>query len=187
MRPYQQIPTQYSLHVLREPGGELGHYEFLAEAGKDPCRAVAEHLVADIPAGVCTLAYNMTFEKGRIGELAALFPDLTEHLLAINDGMDDLLKPFNSGAYYARAMGGSNTSKHVLPALFPDDPELDYRSLDGVHNGSEAMAVYADLVNMTPEEAARTRESLLRYCELDTFAMVKIWQKLVEAVGEIEG
>lgn len=187
VRPYQQIPTQYSLHVLREPGGELEHYEFLAEAGKDPCRAVAEHLVADIPTGACTLAYNMTFEKGRISELAALFPDLADHLLAINDGMDDLLKPFNSGAYYVRAMGGSNSIKHVLPALFPDDPELDYHSLDGVHNGSEAMAVYADLVNMTPEEAARTRESLLRYCELDTYAMVKIWQKLVEAVGEIEG
>ena len=108
VRPYQQIPTQYSLHVLREPGAELEHHESLAEAGKDPCRAVAERLVADIPMGVCTLAYNMTFEKGRISELAALFPDLADHLLAINAGMDDLLKPFNSGAYYARAMGGSN-------------------------------------------------------------------------------
>lgn len=182
VRPYQQIPTQYSLHVLREPGAELEHREFLAEAGKDPCRAVAERLVADIPMGVCTLAYNMTFEKGRISELAAAFPDLAEHLLAINAGMDDLLKPFSSGAYYARAMGGSNSIKRVLPALFPDDPELDYHSLDGVHNGSEAMAVYADLVNMASEEAARARENLLRYCELDTYAMVKIWQKLVEAV-----
>ena len=182
VHPYQQIPTQYSLHVLREPGGGLEHYEFLAEAGTDPCRSVAEHLVADIPMGACTLAYNMTFEKGRISELAAAFPDLAEHLLAINAGMDDLLKPFSSGAYYARAMGGSNSIKRVLPALFPDDSELDYHSLDGVHNGSEAMAVYADLVNMASEEAARTRENLLRYCELDTYAMVKIWQKLVEAV-----
>ena len=177
VRPYQQIPTQYSLHVLREPGAELEHHEFLAEAGKDPCRAVAERLVADIPMGVCTLAYNMTFEKGRISELAAAFPDLSEHLLAINAGMDDLLKPFSSGAYYARAMGGSNSIKRVLPALFPDDPELDYHSLDGVHNGSEAMAVYADLVNMASEEAARTRENLLRYCEPVSYTHLDVYKR----------
>ena len=184
VKPYQQIPTQYSLHVLRAPDAPLEHYEFLAEAGQDPRRAVAEHLVADIPAGVCTLAYNMGFEKGRIRELADAFPSLADHLLAINEGMDDLIRPFASGAYYARAMGGSNSIKAVLPALFPNDPELDYHSLEGVHNGGEAMAVYADLASMPPEEAARTRENLLRYCELDTYAMVKIWQKLVEAAGE---
>jgi len=32
-RPYQQIPFQYSLHVLKEKGGEVEHREFLAEAG----------------------------------------------------------------------------------------------------------------------------------------------------------
>ena len=77
-------------------------------------------------------------------------------------------------------MGGSYSIKHVLPALFPNDPDLDYHNLEGVHNGGEAMAAYGDLVNMTPEDAARTRQQLLRYCELDTLAMVKIWQRLVE-------
>lgn len=179
-RPYQQIPTQYSLHVLHEPNGLLEHYEFLAEEGTDPRRAVAEHLVADIPAGACTLAYNMGFEKGRIAELAELFPDLSEHLLAINEGMRDLIVPFRSGDYYVRAMGGSNSIKAVLPALFPGDPALDYHELEGIHNGSEAMDAYARLVNMEPEEAGRTREQLLRYCELDTLAMVRIWEKLVD-------
>jgi len=185
-RPYQQIPTQYSLHILREPGGELEHREFLAETGADPRRAVAERLAADIPAGVCTLAYNMGFEKGRIKELADTFSDLADRLLPINESMRDLIVPFKGGAYYARAMGGSNSIKAVLPALFPDDPELDYHALDGVHNGIEAMAAFADLANMDPQEAARTRESLLRYCELDTLAMVKIWQKLTAAVQENE-
>lgn len=183
-KPYQQIPTQYSLHILREPDGVLEHREFLAEAGMDPRRAVAEHLVDDIPAGVCTLAYNMGFEKGRIKELADAFPDLAEHLLSINEGMRDLIVPFRDGSYYARAMGGSNSIKAVLPALFPDDPELDYHALDGVHDGSEAMDAFARMAEMGPEEAALIREQLLRYCELDTLAMVKIWQKLCEAVGQ---
>ena len=182
VKPYQQIPTQYSLHILREPDGTLEHREFLAQAGADPRRAVAEHLVADIPQGVCTLAYNMGFEKGRIRELADVFPDLAEHLLSINDGMRDLIVPFRDGSYYARAMGGSNSIKAVLPALFPDDPELDYHSLEGVHNGSEAMDAFARMADMDPDEVARTREQLLRYCELDTLAMVRIWRKLREAI-----
>lgn len=180
--PYEQIPTQYSLHVLREPDGEIEHYEFLAAEHGDPRRSVAEHLVADIPAGVCTLAYNMGFEKGRIRELAELYPDLAPHLLDIADNMRDLLVPFQKGWYYSRAMGGSSSIKAVLPALFPNDPELDYHTLEGVHNGAEAMNAFAALASMPPEEAERTREQLLRYCELDTYAMVKIWQRLREAV-----
>ena len=179
-RPFQQIPCQYSLHVLQAPDAPLEHYEFLAPAGADPRRAIAESLVAAIPANVCTLAYNMSFERGRISELADLFPDLAEHLMTIGANMRDLAVPFQRGDYYDAAMGGSYSIKHVLPALFPNDPDLDYHNLEGVHNGGEAMAAYGDLVNMTPEDAARTRQQLLRYCELDTLAMVKIWQRLVE-------
>lgn len=181
--PYQQIPTQYSLHVLRAPNAELEHYEFLAEAKGDPRRSVAEHLVASIPLNACTLAYNMGFEKGRIRELADAFPDLAPHLLNIAENMHDLMVPFSKGWYYVRAMGGSNSIKAVLPALFPDDPELDYHALEGVHNGGEAMRAFEDLYGMDPGEAAIVREQLLRYCELDTLAMVRVWEKLREAIA----
>ena len=76
-------------------------------------------------------------------------------------------------------MNGSFSIKRVLPSLFPDDPELDYHNLTGsVHNGGEAMDIYPRIKDMSPTEAEAARESLLRYCELDTWAMVKIWQKL---------
>lgn len=29
-----------------------------------------------------------------------------------------------------------------------------------------------------PDEKAKIKENLLRYCELDTWAMVRIWQEL---------
>lgn len=90
------------------------------------------------------------------------------------------MKPFAAGDVYVRAMGGSNSIKAVLPALFPHDPDLDYHALEGVHNGSEAMAVYAQLADMAPEQAERVRQQLLSYCELDTLAMVKIYQFLIE-------
>lgn len=71
-------------------------------------------------------------------------------------------------------MQGSYSIKYVLPALCPGDPELDYHNLDQVHNGAEASAAFADMVNHTPEEIAELRANLLKYCGLDTYAMVKV-------------
>ena len=62
-------------------------------------------------------------------------------------------------------------------------PELDYHALDGVHNGAEAASAFQHLAQLQPDEQAAVREQLLRYCELDTLAMVKIWQKLREVAG----
>lgn len=181
--PYQQIPFQYSLHYIEEEGGELKHKEFLGISGTDTRRAIAEALCRDIPMNVCVTAYNKSFECTRLKELAEAFPDLAEHLINIRDNIIDLLVPFQSGYYYNKAMGGSFSIKSVLPAIFPDDPELDYHNLEGVHNGSEAMSIFPKIQYMEPEEQERARKNLLKYCELDTYAMVKVWQELVR-VGE---
>ena len=197
-RPYQQIPTQYSLHIVRDKGAvvELGacptdgsweHREFLAEAGSDPRREVAEALVRDIPVDACVVAYNMSFECAVIKGLADAFPDLSDHLLAVRDRFVDLIVPFRSGSCYAAAQNGSFSIKAVLPALFPDDPALDYQSLEGVCNGAQASATFTELAHMEPEEARRARENLLRYCELDTLAMVRIWQWLEHAAASENG
>ena len=183
-KPFEQIPFQYSLHYIEREGGELNHREFLAEAGKDPRRAIAEALCRDIPRDVCVTAYNKAFECGRMKYLAELFPDLAEHLMNIRGNTVDLLVPFQSGWYYNPAMGGSFSIKSVLPALFPDDPELDYHNLEDIHNGSEAMNAFPAMEHMEADELERTRRNLLKYCELDTLAMVKIWERLKEVSEE---
>ena len=182
-RPFAQIPFQYSLHYIEREGGELKHKEFLAESGVDPRRAIAEALCRDIPEDACVTAYNKRFECSRLHELAAAFPDLSEHLLAIEAHIVDLLDPFQKGWYYRREIGGSFSIKSVLPAICPDDPELDYHGLDGVHNGTEAMSVFPAIRYMPPEEAEKARRNLLSYCRLDTLAMVKVWEELKRAAG----
>lgn len=182
-RPYQQITTQYSLHVQDCEGGELRHLEFLAPSREAPMRPLAERLCQDIPADACVLAYNKAFECTRIAELAELYPDLAEHLLAIKENIRDLLVPFQGGCYYLPSMGGSFSIKSVLPALFPNDPELDYHTLDDLcQNGTMAMNLYPQLRNMPPEKEERARRALLDYCCLDTLAMVKVLSKLYDAV-----
>ena len=181
-RPFEQIVFQYSLHYIEHDGGELHHKEFLAEPGEDPRRKLAEQLCVDIPKNVCVTAYNMTFEKGRIKELAQLYPNLSEHLMNIHDHTVDLIIPFRRKDYYCKAMQGSYSVKYVLPALFPDDPSLDYHNLEGIHHGGEASAAFSAMQNMAPDELQRCRHNLLKYCGLDTYAMVKIWEKLKEAI-----
>jgi hypothetical protein len=183
-RPYQQIPFQYSLHIKESETAPYIHKEFLAPSdGSDPRHALAEQLCHDIPMDVCILAYNMQFECGRIKDLADAFPNLAYHLMNIRDNMKDLLDPFQKGYYYVPAMGGSFSIKVVLPTLFPNDPSLDYHNLTGgVQNGSQAMSVFPEIQYMTPENQQKTRKALLAYCCLDTFAMVKLWRKLCEAI-----
>ncbi len=181
-KPYSQIPFQYSLHYIEKEDGELKHKEFLAESGTDPRRALAERLCEDIPLNVCVTAYNKAFECTRIKELAEAFPDLAEHLLNIERNIKDLLVPFQGGYYYNKAMGGSFSIKSVLPAIFPDDPALDYHNLEQIHNGSEAMSIFPKIKDMPKEEQEITRKNLLKYCELDTYAMVKIWEELKRVV-----
>ncbi len=183
IKPYSQIPFQYSLHIQEKKDGPLQHKEFLAEAGADPRRAIAESLCQDIPINSCILAYNMAFEKSCIKELAQQFPDLKFHLMALYDNFVDLAQPFASGAYYTKAMAGSYSIKAVLPALCPDDPELDYHNLSLIHNGSEAMEAYATLHLQSPEVIEETRQALLAYCCLDTLAMVKILEKLYQCLS----
>ena len=182
--PYDQIPFQYSLHYRKKKNGKLYHREYLACPDEDPRRGLAEQLCRDIPEDVCVLAYSMTFEKSRIRELAELFPDLKHHLMCIHNNIKDLIIPFQQNWYYSKAMQGSYSIKYVLPALFPNDPELNYQNLEGVHNGREASDTFQMMRRMEKPKREEYRRHLLKYCELDTYAMVKILQKLYEAAEE---
>ena len=178
--PYMQIPFQYSLHYIEKSGSKLEHTEFLGDPLVDPRRALAEKLVKDIPLNSCILAYNMKFEKMVIKNLSELYPDLKSHLLNIYNNMYDLMIPFYRRDYYTKDMKGSYSIKYVLPALYKDDEKLNYKNLEQIHNGTEAMSAYANLASYPKEEQEKIRKNLLEYCKLDTYAMVKIWEKLKE-------
>lgn len=187
VRPYEQVPTQYSLHILEN--GQLDHRECLVEHDDpDPKRTIAERLCVDIPAGSTVVAYHSSFEEGRIREMSEHCSDLAEHLESWflfekkkgTYGLCDLEIPFSERWYYVPAMRGKSTIKCVLPALYPDDPDLDYSVLEGVHSGTEAIEAFLSLSGMDPEDRERTRKQLLEYCKLDTLAMVRLYEKLVE-------
>lgn len=177
---YMNIPFQYSLHI-EEEDGLLNHKEFLADEGTDPRFELAKSLVEHIPRDVTILAYNMAFEKGIIKNLAESFPQYQDQLMAIHENVRDLMPLFKNKQYYSPEMKGSFSIKYVLPALVPE-MENAYKGLDLVHNGMEAMNLFPRLVHMNEEERQLNRAALLKYCELDTLAMVRILKVLRESI-----
>lgn len=178
--PYQQICFQYSLHIL-DKDNNLIHKEFLSDDyNGNPMYGLCKQLCEDIPANSCILVYNKTFEQTRLREMAEIFPEFREHLLNIRDNIIDLMDPFFNQDYYVKEMGDSYSIKKVLPALFPNDPSLDYHNLEQVHKGDEASNAYQSLPTLSEQEQIKLRKNMLKYCELDTYAMVKIYEKLME-------
>ena len=182
-RPYQQICFQYSLHYYLEENGKLYHKEFLSnDYYGNPMHGLCKALCEDIPKDSCILVYNDSFEISRLKEMAIMFPEFRDHLLNIANNIIDLLPIFRNHDYYAKEMGGSASIKVVLPALFPNDASLDYHNLEQVHKGDEASNAYLSLKDLSNEEEEKLRRNMLKYCELDTYAMVKIYEKLKEII-----
>lgn len=172
-RPYQQIPFQFSCHVI-EPSVRLSQIEHLDLSGDDPSLPFARALIASCHQQGAILAYNAAFEKSRIRELAERFPVLESGLLAIVDRIVDLL-PVARQHFYHPDMQGSWSIKAVLPAMVP---ELRYGDLQGVQDGSGAQQAYLEAIERGAPEGLRgeLRQQLLDYCRLDTYAMVRLWQ-----------
>jgi hypothetical protein len=179
--PYQQIPFQYSLDVQASEGAALEHHEFLAQPGVDPREELAERLLAQIPKGACVIAWNQTFEKRILKELAV---DLPQHAKRIAGLLDDVRDPsslFRSRTVYFWQQKGSWSLKAVLPLAVPD---LSYDGME-VADGGMAVEAYDAMCNAKdPKELARIRKALLDYCGLDTLAMVRIVEKLREMVKD---
>ena len=184
--PYQQICFQYSLHYyLSKDDKKLYHKEYLSDDyDGNPMYGLCKRLCEDIPMNTSVIVYNQSFEKTRLKEMANLFPEFKEHLLNIEENIIDLLPIFRCHDYYVKEMNGSSSIKQVLPALFPNDSELDYHNLDQVHKGDEASSAYLSLKDLNKEEEKELRYNMLKYCKLDTYAMVKIYDRLVEVTSE---
>lgn len=179
-RPYHQIPFQYSLHIMYE-NGRLEHREYLATNYDEPRLDLINQMIDDLGTSGSIIAYNDSFEKSRISELARDFPEHCESLMNMLDRFVDLEDVFKYGMYYQKEI--SRTSiKDVLPSLFPGDPSLDYHNLEDVHKGDEASKAFLMLPTLEEDARNKLRDSLLKYCCLDTFAMVMIYQFLIDLV-----
>ena len=175
VRPYQNVPFQFSLRVVRYQGEPAQHSAFLADGRGDPRPELVAKLREAIGDGGSILVYNQAFELGVLRELARTFPDHQAWLEGICGRIVDLLVPFRNFQYYHPAQRGSASLKHVLPTL----TGLEYKGL-AIANGQDASLAYlaATFGDMAQEERQLVRAHLLEYCGLDTEGMERIVEKL---------
>jgi len=181
-KPYQHMVFQYSLHIFETQESEPIHYEYLAIVEGDPGVKLVEHLSNHIGNIGSVIVWYKAFEAGRNKEMAEMYPEYRDVLLNINDRVHDLMEVFSKGYYVHPDFHGSASIKNVLPVLV-QDYALKYDELP-IPKGDEAMIAWASIMKgvFFQEEIEKTRQDLLQYCELDTMAMVKIWETLGQIV-----
>ncbi len=174
-RPNQQIPFQFSAHI-EQSEGDIEHQEFLSLDCADPRRPCADALVNLIPSTGAVIAYNASFEKRCIIELAIAFRDIEERLRAIADRVVDLY-PVTRANWYHRDQRGSWSFKAVLPTVAA---ELDYAGLE-VKDGSGAQKAYREAIAPGTGELRRQAidAALRAYCGRDTKGMMVLASALL--------
>ena len=174
VRPYEQIPFQWSCHIERTPG-VFEHVEFLDLSGDDPSIPCFDRMLEAIPPDGPgpIFVYYQTYEAGRLRELADRHPQYRVQVDQYLARMVDL-HPIVRDNYYHPAMRGSFSIKAVLPTIAPN---LDYKYLGEIADGTAAQVAYLYAAldpQTTTARKAEIREHLLIYCKQDTRAMVEV-------------
>jgi hypothetical protein len=177
-KPYQHIVFQFSLHVVASPKGEVEHYEHLVTDNEDPGIGLLDHLAGHLPGGGSVVVWNKTFEMGRNSEMAERYPQYRQWLEGVNGRIYDLMDVFEKGYYIHPDFRGSVSIKNVFPVLV-QNKSITCEDLP-ISKGEEAMISWLRIITgqLSQKEVEQTRHDLLRYCELDTEAMLRIWEAL---------
>ena len=175
VRPYQQVPFQFSLHVVRQPGAAPEYVSHLAEGTADPRPEFMRHLRETLPSTGSVVTYNASFETSRLEECCELLPEYQPWLKKLKPRIVDLLLPFRGFRYYHPDQHGSASMKAVLPALTGSG----YEQLT-IQEGGAASREFLRVTfgQVSDEERNRVRRDLEAYCALDTLGMVQIVDKL---------
>ena len=181
--PYDNVPVQFSCHRQAKDGSH-SHDAWLADGPGDPRPGIAAALIEACAGAKTIVAYNASFEKTRLRELGEAL------------GAED--RPRHGGhlpAHRGPAAGGARPRlpPRLRRQLQPEGraaraggrPELRraWRSPRATRPRARWSGCCCAARHAGAAEKARLREALLRYCELDTWATVKLLERLRELAG----
>jgi len=177
VRPYQNIPFQFSVHVVKDEKSPPAHYSYLTTGTDDPRPALLAELQKVLGDSGSIIAYNKGFEEGILRDLAEAFPEYSDWIDQVCNRLVDLLVPFRNFDYYHPAQKGSASLKAVLPAI----TGRGYEGLD-ISDGQLASITFlaATYSDMPEEVRKKVMSDLEEYCGRDTEGMIWIVEKLYE-------
>jgi hypothetical protein len=183
--PYQNIPFQFSLHIVNAPHDNPVHRSFLASGSRDPRGDFLKALRQDLSDEGSIIIYNRQFEQGILLALGGVFPEYAEWISRIIKRFVDLLAPFKEYHYYNPLQGGSASLKSVLPAI----TGKGYNNLE-IGDGMTASRAFLYMtfdelygLKVNAEEKEAIRRNLDTYCGLDTEGMIWIIRELEKLAG----
>jgi hypothetical protein len=171
-RPYQQVPFQFSVHVMRRPLGEPDHFEFLHLGEGDPRVDLVPALLEACGEEGSIVSYFARFESEVIQELAEIYPAHRDELLQLTARMVDPL-PIIRASVYDPAFAGRFSLKKVAPALLGET--FSYSQME-VADGTAAQRAFDSVYRgrLSLSEVDHLRKAMLEYCKQDTLAMVEL-------------
>lgn len=176
--PYQQIPFQFSLHVIESPDSESIHYDFIHTNNYCPDEYFAKALKKHLPEKGSVIVWNQRFEQGINKQLGGRLSEYMEFMQNVNGRIIDLMVPFfgKTTMYDHPDFKGSASIKYVLPALVP---HLSYKDMH-IQEGGAASDTWNRIAlgEYSEDEKNMKVQALKDYCHLDTLAMVEIWRVL---------
>jgi len=178
MGPWDMEPAQFSCHELGPDNDydHAAHFEFLAEGPDDPRTLLVQQMLAATRNAEVVVSYS-AFEKTRIRSLQETVPALRDELKALEAKLFDLHPILKDYVYHPR-FEGSFSLKYVLPALVPELSYQDLVIMDGMVASVEIARLLFVVGKVRSDERDELRKNLLAYCRRDTFAMVKLLQRL---------
>ncbi len=178
-RPYQAIPFQFSLHIVKDGKSSPEHVSFLARGSGDPRPAFLVRLAKVLGNTGSIIVYNQGFEEGILNECGRAFPEYDGWVSQVRSRLVDLLKPFSKFHYYHPLQKGSASLKSVLPAV----TGRNYDGLD-ISDGQDASIAFQAVTygEVSEEERNKVRADLEKYCALDTEGMIWIVDRLRELI-----
>jgi hypothetical protein len=181
IKPYQQVPFQYSLHILQDPNAQIQHKEYLHLEDTHPGLPLLQRLKEDIGDKGTVFVWYEKFEKGRNKELGEMFPEYGDFMQSVNNRIVDLMIPFSEGWFVDRDFFGSASIKKVLPVLVT---ELSYKEF-AIQEGASAQRIWMETILDGKNSNTKNKilTDLIEYCKLDTLAMVQLYKVLQAEIG----
>ena len=178
--PYDQIPLQYSVHIVGAPSEEPMHRDFLHIGSDDPSTSFLASLQQHIGPFGAIIVWNKGFESHVNDCIAGRLPSAKDYIIEFNDRIYDLKDIFAKQYFVHKHLYGKVSIKNVLPVL---TPRLSYSSLK-IHDGATASLAWSKLLSdqLSDDERKRLYGQLREYCALDSYGMYAIWQALIGLV-----
>lgn len=186
--PFELLAFQWSNHTVEgcpddeyvKRGPQQGHDDFVYEGHGDPRPLFAQTLYNAIKDGGSILHYH-TYEITVIKDLAVKGVPFAEELMGLTETRFIDLEKMVKECYADAQFGGQTSIKAVLPVVAPN---LSYKTLS-IRNGDQAQIEYLKALKgaCSDEEARQIYGNLRQYCQLDTWAMVRILHVLARAAN----